>query len=84
MGTFFFFCIRKVQEKLSQDLAKFLKVILSSLCCCCFVFFFLKVKIGSKEKLDFPPMVLEKEMATHSSILAWKMPRTEEPGGLQS
>ena len=23
-------------------------------------------------------------MATHSSILAWKMPRTEEPGGLQS
>ena len=27
---------------------------------------------------------LEKEMATHSSILAWKMPRTEEPGRLQS
>ena len=27
---------------------------------------------------------LEKEMATHSSILAWKFPRTEEPGGLQS
>ena len=26
---------------------------------------------------------LEKEMATHSSILAWKTPRTEEPGGLQ-
>ena len=26
---------------------------------------------------------LEKEMATHSSILAWKMPWTEEPGGLQ-
>ena len=25
-----------------------------------------------------------KEMATHSSILAWKIPRTEEPGGLQS
>ena len=24
------------------------------------------------------------EMATHSSILAWKIPRTEEPGGLQS
>ena len=24
-----------------------------------------------------------KEMATHSSILAWKIPRTEEPGGLQ-
>ena len=27
---------------------------------------------------------LEKEMATHSSILAWKIPRTEEPGGLWS
>ena len=27
---------------------------------------------------------LEKEMATHSSILAWKISRTEEPGGLQS
>ena len=27
---------------------------------------------------------LEKEMAIHSSILAWKIPRTEEPGGLQS
>ena len=28
--------------------------------------------------------ILEKEMATNSSILAWKIPRTEEPGGLQS
>ena len=27
---------------------------------------------------------LEKEMATHSSILAWGIPRTEEPGGLKS
>ena len=27
---------------------------------------------------------LEKEMATDSSILAWRIPRTEEPGGLQS
>ena len=27
---------------------------------------------------------LEKEMATHSSILVWKMPWMEEPGGLQS
>ena len=27
---------------------------------------------------------LEKEMATHPSILAWKIPWTEEPGGLQS
>ena len=28
--------------------------------------------------------LLEKEMATHSSILAWRNPWTEEPGGLQS
>ena len=27
---------------------------------------------------------LEKEMATHSSILGWENPWTEEPGGLQS
>ena len=27
---------------------------------------------------------LEKEMATHSNILAWKIPWTKEPGGLQS
>ena len=27
---------------------------------------------------------LEKEMATYFSILAWEIPRTEEPGGLQS
>ena len=28
--------------------------------------------------------LLKKEMATHPSILAWKIPWTEEPGGLQS
>ena len=28
--------------------------------------------------------LLEKVMATHSSILAWRIPWTEEPGGLQS
>ena len=27
---------------------------------------------------------LEKEMATRSSVLAWRIPKTEEPGGLQS
>ena len=27
---------------------------------------------------------LEEEMATHSSILAWKIPQTEDPGELQS
>ena len=33
--------------------------------------------LGSKD-------LLEKGMATHSSILTWRMPGTEEPGGLQS
>ena len=28
--------------------------------------------------------LLEQEMTTHSSIFAWKIPWTEEPGGLQS
>ena len=27
---------------------------------------------------------LEKGMATHASLFAWRIPRTEEPGGLQS
>ena len=31
-----------------------------------------------------PEDLLEKEMATHSIILAWEIPWTEEPGGLQS
>ena len=31
--------------------------------------------------LEYP---LEEEMAMHSSILAWEIPRTEEPGGLYS
>ena len=31
-----------------------------------------------------PEDPLEKEMAAHSSILAWRIPWTEEPGGLQS
>ena len=29
-------------------------------------------------------VIQRKEMATHSSILAWRIPWTEEPGGLQS
>ena len=39
-------------------------------------------------RLRFHPWVgedpLEEGMATHSSILAWRIPWTEEPGGLQS
>ena len=34
--------------------------------------------------LDLGLRLLEKEMATHSSILAWRIPWTEEPGRLQS
>ena len=34
--------------------------------------------------LPLIPQHLEKEMATHSSILAWRIPWTEEFGGLQS
>ena len=38
---------------------------------------------GHKE-LDTTEATLEKPMAPHSSTLAWKIPWTEEPGGLQS
>ena len=40
----------------------------------------LKTRVQSLGRED-PP---EKEMATHSSILAWRIPWTEEPGGPQS
>ena len=36
------------------------------------------------EQLHFHFHTLEKEMATDSSILAWRMPGTGEPGGLPS
>ena len=36
------------------------------------------------EQLQFHFHALEKEMATHSSVLAWRIPGTEEPGGLLS
>ena len=39
-----------------------------------------KMQVGSLGGED----PLEKEMATHSSILAWEIPCTEEPGGLQA
>ena len=39
-----------------------------------------------KTQVEFPGQEdpMEKDMATHSSILAWRIPWTEEPGGLQS
>ena len=39
-----------------------------------------KMRVRSLDQED----PLEKDMATHSSILAWEIPWTEEPGGLQS
>ena len=39
-----------------------------------FFFFFFKVTLS----------ILEKEIATHSSVLAWRIPGTGEPGGLPS
>ena len=44
--------------------------------------------IQETQEMWFPPLTgedaLEKVMATHSSVLAWKIPWTEEPDGLQS
>jgi len=41
---------------------------------------------GTTERLHFhfSLSALEKEMATHSSVLAWRIPGTGEPGGLPS
>ena len=36
------------------------------------------------QSLDWEDLLEKKEMATHSSILAWEIPWTEEPGGLHS
>ena len=43
-------------------------------------------RVGHKlaTKLLLLKFTLEKEMATHPSILAWRIPWAEEPGGLQS
>ena len=40
--------------------------------------------LGSIPELGRSPNFLEKEKATHSSILTWRIPWTEETGGLQS
>ena len=48
----------------------------------------LPASAGDVQKIRVPSLVqedpLEKEMATHSSILAWEIPWTEEHGGVQS
>ena len=67
-----------------QDLSHFL---------CIFIFLlpFPTDLCGMAQRLKHLPAMretwvqsLEKEMATHSSILAWRIPWMEEPGGLQS
>ena len=44
--------------------------------------------LPAMQEPQFDPWVgkilLEKEMATHSNMLTWEIPWTEEPGGLQS
>ena len=41
-------------------------------------------KVTELNDMTIQSFSLEEEMATHSIILAWKIPWTEEPGGLQS
>ena len=44
--------------------------------------------LSAKQEMQVRPLgwedTLKKEMATHSSVFAWEISRTEEPGGLQS
>ena len=54
-----------------------------------FLYFINRLLAGSRTRpsdftFTFPFHALEKEMATHSSTLAWKIPWTKEPGRLQS
>ena len=42
------------------------------------------LSVGHDFIFTFHFHALEKEMATHSSVLAWRIPGTEEPGGLPS
>ena len=69
-------------------------------CCCCSIYIEVFTFPGLPRRLKWQRILLpmqemrvwslgqeeplEEEMATHSSILAWKIPCTEEPGGLQS
>ena len=39
------------------------------------------LRVTSLSLFPFPFHALEKEMATHSSVLAWRIPGTGEPGG---
>ena len=35
------------------------------------------------KEITFSRVILEKEMTTHSSVLAWEIPWTEKPGGIE-
>ena len=43
-----------------------------------------KKKVKNYKEWSAKRMLLEKEMATHSSVLAWRIPGTGKPGGLRS
>ena len=42
----------------------------------------IKLKVNQEILLENQEIVLEKEMVTDSSVLAWRLPGTGEPGGL--
>ena len=52
--------------------------------CVILFFFFLNLVLPSDFTFTFHFHASEKEMATHSSVLAWRIPGTAEPGGLLS
>ena len=61
-------CINVLKKKIIIDSIKYL----------------LSPWIFGQNDMAFNNRISEKAMATHSSTLAWKIPWTEEPGGLQS
>ena len=85
--------IGEVGKQKNRKVNLFTTVSKESVPCCESVFVYLK---GGSVVKNLPAMqetwvqslsredLLEKEMAAHSSILAWRIPWTEEPGGLQS
>ena len=62
------------------------------ICGCVYMYTFFDIQLVKKLPAVWETRVqslgreepLEKEMVTHSSVLAWEIPWTEEPGGLQS
>ena len=67
--SFFSFSLFKVKQYLASLVAQMVKNLLAMQ----------ETRVWSLGRED----PLEKEMATHSSIFAWRIPWTEEPGGVQ-